>query len=178
MTHTENTHSSTIGDNNVTHGINDHSHLELKTFQYTDHNSQDLEYEIDLDNNFFFSIRNNCRYLTTEQFNGSINIDRKLSVIHLNSRSLCTNFNRGKEYLQQFSKSFTVIAISETWFSMDKWVNFELEGYELRYMNRKNKGGGGVALYVDKNLKFRVLDNMSTVVDNVLECVTNLQRKK
>lgn len=48
-------------------------------------------------------------------------------------------------------------------------MNFELESNELRNMS---KGGGGVALYVDKNLKFRVLESMTTVVNNVLECVT------
>lgn len=35
----------------------------------------------------------------------------------------------------------------------DKGINFELEGYELRYISRQNKGGGGVALYVGSALK-------------------------
>lgn len=48
-----------------------------------------------------------------------------------------------------------------------------MEGYELRVTNRKNKGGGGVALYVDKNLNFKVLDWMTTVFDNLLKCLYN-----
>lgn len=51
-------------------------------------------------------------------------------------------------------------------------MDFELEGYELRYIYRQNKGGGGVAMYVDKALKFKVLHSMTTVVDKILECIT------
>lgn len=47
-----------------------------------------------------------------------------------------------------------------------------MDGYELRYNNRQNKGGGGVAIYVDKTLNFKVLENMTVVVDNLLECIT------
>ena len=47
-----------------------------------------------------------------------------------------------------------------------------MDGYELSYINRQNKGGGGVAIYVDKTLHFKVLDRMTTVVDNVLECIS------
>lgn len=169
MTQTENNHSTTSEDNtHLTQRIKEHNHLELKTVERTDHNSEDLEYEIDSDNNVYSSIKNNCCYFTTKQFNRCINKDGKF-VILFNSRSLHVNFNHIKEYLQQFSQSFSIIAISETWRNIDKWMNFELESNEPRNMSR---GGGGVALYVDKNRKFRVLESMTTVVNNVLECVT------
>lgn len=51
-------------------------------------------------------------------------------------------------------------------------MDFELEGYELRNINRKNKGGGGVAIYVDKNPNYKVIESMTTVVDSLLECIT------
>ena len=47
-----------------------------------------------------------------------------------------------------------------------------MDVYELSYINRQNKGWGGVAIYVDKTLNFKVLDSMATVVDNVLECIS------
>ncbi len=40
------------------------------------------------------------------------------------------------------------------------------------HIDRQNKGGGGVAIFVDKTLNFRVIDNMSAVVHNVLECIS------
>ena len=51
-------------------------------------------------------------------------------------------------------------------------MDFELEGYELNCVNRKNKSGGGVAMYVDNNLNYIVVENMTTVIDNLLECIT------
>ncbi len=153
-------------------GNNSYDQLELKNFEYTDHNIHDLENDIDLDNNFFSAINNNCCYYTNDQYNQKIKAVDNLSIIHFNSRSLYENFSHIREYLHQFSQPFNIIAISETWITADKGMDFEMEGYELRYMNRKNKGGGGVAIYVDRNLKFRVLSDMTAVVDNVLECIS------
>lgn len=48
-----------------------------------------------------------------------------------------------------------------------KGTDFELEGCEFSFVNRPNKGGGGVAIYVGKTL-----EKMTAVVDNLLECIT------
>lgn len=39
-------------------------------------------------------------------------------------------------------------------------------------MNRKNKKGGGVALYVSNKLNYKVVESMSTIVDDVMECLS------
>ncbi len=82
------------------------------------------------------------------------------------------NFSLIKEYLHQFSQPFSIVAISETWIKNAKGAAFELEGYEVNYINRQNKSGGGVAIYVDRALKFSVMESMTTVIDNILECIT------
>lgn len=64
------------------------------------------------------------------------------------------------------------IAISETRMTLEKGTNFDLEGYEENYVNRKNKKVGGVALFVDKNLTYKVVEKIRMVVDNILECIT------
>ena len=173
MTPSDTTNSPASGYNDdTTQRILDHNNMELKTFQYTDHNLRDIENDIDPDNNFFSNINDNCCYYTDEQYNQTIKTDNKLSIIHFNSRSMYANFNNIKDYLSQFTNPFKIIAISETWFNADKGMDFELDGYELNYINRKNKSGGGVAVYVDKNLNYRVVQNMSTAIDNLLECIT------
>lgn len=54
MTQTKITCSSTSGDNNdLTQRIADHDKVDLRTFQYTEHNLLDLENDIDPDNIFF-----------------------------------------------------------------------------------------------------------------------------
>jgi len=55
---------------------------------------------------------------------------------------------------------FSVIAISETWFNQEKGIDFEMDDYDLHYMNRQNKTGGGVALYVHKTIKYSLLSNV------------------
>ena len=39
-------------------------------------------------------------------------------------------------------------------------------------MNRENKNGGGVALFIDNKNDYKVVEKMSTSVNNLLECVT------
>lgn len=170
--HTERVHSFSPGDNsNTTQRINDHDNPELQTFQYTEHNLLDMEHDIDPDNYLFNTINNNCCYYTDEQYN-QIHKDGKLSIIHINSRSLYANFASIKDYVNQFKQSFNIVAISETWINAEKGVDFELEGFEFVHMARQNKGGGGVAIYVDRNITFKVLESMSMVVDNMLECIS------
>lgn len=51
-------------------------------------------------------------------------------------------------------------------------MDSELDGYEFNCVNRESKSGGGVAVYADKNLNYKVVENITTVIDNLLECIT------
>lgn len=48
----------------------------------------------------------------------------------------------------------------------------KLNGLEPNHKNRSNKKGGGVALYVNNRLKYKIVENMTTAIDNVMECIT------
>ena len=166
----------------LTHPESEHSlkrldYLELNTFKDT--TSHRTLNDIDPENNFFVNTSNNCHYYTDEQYNSTFKNENKISMIHFNSRSLYANFQNIKDYLNQFTHHFNIILISETWINNERGMDFGLEGYELMCMNRRNKNGGGVAMYVDMNFKYKVIENMSTVVDNVLECITiEISREK
>ena len=71
--------------------------------------------------------------------------------------------------MTKFTQPFIHVFISETWINTEKGIDFELNGYELRYNNRKNKVGGGAAIYVDATLNFRELDCVTNVVHNLLK---------
>lgn len=62
--------------------------------------------------------------------------------------------------------------MSERWLSEDRGTDVVLQGYELHCINKGNKGGGGVALFVDEGLTYKVVNNMSVITDDVMECVT------
>lgn len=95
--------------------------------------------------------------------------DITITIIHINSRSLYADFTGVKDYLKRFTQSFNVTEISETW---KKGWTLIWRVTSLCIWIVKIKGGIGVAIYVDKNINFRVLDRISTVVDNMLECIS------
>lgn len=101
---------------------------------------------------------NNCNYSTNEQYSNNCITKDKLSIIHFNSTSVFTNFNTIREYLQNFAHPFSVRAISETWFNQENGIDFEIDDYDLCYVNRHSVHS--------------VLINLSTVLDNVMECLT------
>ena len=47
-----------------------------------------------------------------------------------------------------------------------------MNGYDLIHRNRKNKKVGGVAIYVNVSIEFKVLQTMSVVIDDILACIT------
>lgn len=53
------------------------------------------------------------------------------------------NFNQLKEFLQQFKQPFGFVLVSGTWFNDNKGIHFDMDGYNLNYINRENKTGGG-----------------------------------
>lgn len=112
---------------------------ELKLSEYTEYSSLELEDQIDPDNMFLSSNPINCKYYTENDYNTSVESQGKFSIIHFNSRSMYANFNAIKEYLQQVMHPFSIIAISETWFNEDKGIDFELNDYNLNYVNRKKQ---------------------------------------
>ena len=67
---------------------------------------------------------------------------------------------------------FDIIAISETWVSEPEQNKFNINGYDVYHTARKNKRGGGVALYVKQELECKFLSYKSSVVDDLIECCT------
>ena len=85
--------------------------------------------DIDPDINFFDHFASNCYYYTESNFIDKFKLDRGISMIHLNSRSMYKHFDTIKDYLCQFPTPFSIIAVSETWITTAKGTDFELEGY-------------------------------------------------
>lgn len=49
---------------------------------------------------------------------------------------------------------FSVIALSETWLKKDEGHMYALSDYRLLCLNRDNKKGGGVALFIHNDLSY------------------------
>lgn len=98
--------------------------------------------------------------------------DEALSIIHFNSRSLKGNLVKIKELLRQLDKNFKVIAITESWLKDSDINDVQIEGYNMFYVNRVSKKGGGVALYIDYHLKCKIIEQKTIAVENLMELLT------
>lgn len=154
---------------------------EFDNFTYTDYNSHTQVSEIDPDNNFFDNTNIDCQYYTVSKFNNNINVANKISLIHLNSRSLPANFDSIQTYLNEFNNPFNIIAITESWLKPHNESDYSIDGYEMFSVTRSNKDQGGVVLYVDSNLCCKKVIELSRAVDDLFECVSVeiiLEKKK
>lgn len=135
--------------------------------------------ELDSESNLFPNINDTCKYYTDAEFISNIETAGSFSLIHLNCRSLYSNLSKIYDYLNTLQNKCTVIALSETWLTDEKGVEFHFEGYELFYVNRINKRGGGVSLYVSSDLKCKTIECMTTATEDLMECLTvEIEMKK
>ena len=76
-----------------------------------------------------------------------------------------------EEYLIDLHHKFDIITITETWFNSYTDLSFyQLDGYDMYHLDRGNKNGGGVALYIQNTLKHSIINHMTYAIDDVLEC--------
>ena len=147
----------------------DESRLELIKYDYRE--NYDSDNNIDPDNSL--NINFDCKYYTEYKFIHKINIVQDFSIIHFNCISLSANLTEIITCLHGLSQNFDIIAFSGTWFiSSDNLNIFSLPGYQFCHMDRENRRGGGVAIYMKNGIKFDVMESISCAVDNLLECIS------
>jgi hypothetical protein len=119
---------------------------------------------IDLETNYF-SLNELNDFLATSKSKGKI--------IQINIRSLKKNFNSLKNMLNICNTTFEYIALSETWLTPQDDINFfKLQGYNIEYINRKCGRGGGVLLYINNNIDYKLRTDLCINEPDFMECVT------
>jgi len=93
-----------------------------------------------------------------------------LNILHLNCRSLKHNFNSLETLLCSLNSTLTAICVSETSLTADTENSFTLKGYDFVCKSKTNKIGGGVGIYIDNGLEYKVRYDL-TVVNEFIECV-------
>ncbi len=92
---------------------------------------------------------------TIDSTNGS------LKVIHLNIHSLPDKFDRLKTLLAIMNITPDIILLCETFLHENNYNNYNLPGYSLVEKHRKNKVKGGIAIYINTDITFKVRDDLS-----------------
>ena len=115
-----------------------------------------------------------CHYFTTQEFNGTTQrfSDDAFSIIHFNSQSLKCKLSKINNFLSDLKRTFKVIAVTETWLKEMQVDSVQINGYNMFYVNRMGKGGGGVALYVDAKLKCKVVEHKTIAVTDLMKALT------
>ena len=100
----------------------------------------------------------------------SESIENHISIMNLNCRSLISKLGMLEEYLIDLHHKFDIIAITETWFKSNTDLSFfQLDGYDMYHLDRGNKNGGGVAIYIQNTLRHSIINHMTYAIDDVLE---------
>ena len=110
----------------------------------------------------YFSVEN--LKTLSDQLNGD-----KFSILHLNIRSLNKNIDSLRDFLASLKDKFSVIVLTESW--CDETANknslFDLENYNSVHKTRKNKKGGGICIYINKSIHFKVINDVDLFNDEI-----------
>lgn len=112
----------------------------------------------------------NNRYYTSGDFSELIKNNNshqeQLSFLHLNIRSLRSKTDDFYNYLKILNFDFSIIALTETWLKDDADEIPQVPEYKTISLNRKNKDGGGVCLFVKTNFKFKIRTDLNEMQSN------------
>ena len=134
-----------------------------------------LNSNLDPDTNFFSAnseLLSNCLYLTSTEFNKMPSLPPDtFSSLHINIRSLPKHFDDLSEFLLTLNRSFSVIAVSETWLHRSNSDLFHLPGYHFISSHREHKAGGGVGLYIQSHLEFKLRTDLQSPNNALYESI-------
>lgn len=138
----------------------------------------DFSNQIDPQDAFFDKIESNnfSNYIPESNLGNFFRINSDASgsncinLLHINCRSLKKNFDSISTLLAPLSDNLTAIALSETWLTSATEQLYTLNGYTFVSKHRTNKIGGGVGLYINNNLSFKLREDLSQM-DDFIECL-------
>ena len=111
--------------------------------------------ELQLENSKFKTLQSSCGYFSLPSMQDTKKSSHHgLNIIHINARSICSNdkFEELQLFLTRSQCVWHIICITETWLSDNQIPNRQLPGYTGYFENRKDKMGGGVAVYINTEL--------------------------
>ncbi|XP_065683499.1 uncharacterized protein LOC136096317 [Hydra vulgaris] len=133
----------------------------------------------DPDNNFYCETFSDCSYIfpsELEEYLFKNVIDKnsnQIRILHLNIRSLNSNFEKLLNLIEETKNLFNIICLTETWItSKDLNSHFQIPHFNIISLERQiNKRGGGVLIYAHKTLR-RVFRGDLSISDSDEEVLT------
>ena len=123
--------------------------------------------------NLNYSTKINCEYYLPNDFSclmktANIANDNIFSITHLNIRSLNNKLNSLKQLLNSLYLPFQIIGLTETWLNDTNDDIFELDNYDFVNANRTSRNGGGVGIYITKDMNFKLRRDLNINDENIM----------
>jgi hypothetical protein len=136
--------------------------------------TNDPLHDVDPDHHYFNSSNNSLnKYYSIEDFNQEINTRNtfnKVSLIHLNIRSVAKNLTSFNNILDCLNLEFSIIGLTETWISKETNGLYNIPNYNCVNLYRENRTGGGVSILIKNCITYKERNDLS-LIDDFVECV-------
>ena len=95
------------------------------------------------------------------------NNSKKLSMAHLNIRSLCSTFDDFSVFLRTYC--FDIMTLPETWLKNNQQMleYVQIEGCNSEFINREGRRGGVVGVYVKDCFKYKTCKDIVNLELNI-----------
>jgi len=118
------------------------------------------------------NVDSNCIYIDEIDYIREFKDKKNQTFMSLNIQSLPSKFNELEELIQSFTSNNCepdFICLQVTWRIVDPSL-YALDNYELEIKSRsRNVQGGGVGIYIKKGINYKILNEISTFIDKVIE---------
>ena len=142
-------------------------------FEINNDDSHHPLYEVDPDLQYYNKINQcnvNSDYYTADSFINKFKPKLKkdsFSLLHCNIRSAPRNLKKLENYLESLDMNFTIVGLSETWFSDSTADLYSIDNYVNVNNFRNDKRGGGVSLLVKNGIEFEGRSDLNTFNDDI-----------
>ena len=106
------------------------------------------------------STLNSCNYVFDPSSDFDLSFKAGFSILHLIVRSFNKNQDLINSFISNLNFTFSIIALSETWFK-DNII--DISNYNPISVPRQNRRSGGTALYVHNSLSFKVRPDLNLI---------------
>jgi len=175
--------SDNIDDlDNIDNGVNQLNTINVADIDFEKYNKMlfnPLRFENTIQNESIDNQRyHKCSYVTPVQFQSmESEYCDKFTILNANVRSLSKNFDRLRECIKTTNHDFTVIGLSETHLRDKPHDYFNLPGYKMEYINRSVKDKGGVCIYINNKVQYKLRNDLCKANSNYECCFIEIIRK-
>jgi len=152
----------------------DYQSLNFNPYLYDDSrfllNSEDLDPDINYYNNIPFV---DSYYKLPSEITCQVNDKAHLnfSIFHANCRGFVHNFDNLTSVITSLSIDVSVVAVTETWTNLNNENDYRIYGFNSEIKSRQHKQCGGVGLFINTSLTYKLRADLCIDVPDVIESI-------